>query len=73
MAHIEVGDIVVFIGSTAEFEVVGVTRNGKTMFLRDGYGPLVAEVDKLEVVKKGAEGGYYGDAGSGDQDVLSVN
>jgi len=57
MAEIEVGDTVVFIGSTAEFEVVGVTRNGKTMFLRDELGPLPAEVDKLKLVKKRAEEG----------------
>lgn len=52
---ITVGDIVAFRSSTEEYEVIGVTRGGRTVFLRDGLGPLAAEADKLEIVRRGAE------------------
>jgi len=51
---IAVGDTVAFRGSTEEYEVIGIARNGKAVFLRDGLGPLPAEADKLEIVRKGA-------------------
>jgi len=52
---ITVGDTVVFCGSTEEYEVIGVARNGQVVFLCDGLGPLPAGAEKLEIVRSCAD------------------